>query len=113
MTINFTPLITALESAPILNNELCRVFHGRGHSIEALSHLNLDFYPPSLFLVSYDEIGDNTLNQAMLVADRQEFAPINIDCSFLFPSNNPTRSSFLCRTECAAQYAALLPIYWH
>ena len=63
MTANFTPLITALEDAPILNNELCRVFHGRGHSVEALSHINLDFYPPSLFLVSYDEIDEATLNQ--------------------------------------------------
>ena len=43
MTANFTPLITALEDAPILKNELCRVFHGRGHSVEALSHINLDF----------------------------------------------------------------------
>jgi len=63
MTANFTPLITALEDAPILNNELCRVFHGRGHSVEELSHINLDFYPPSLFLVSYDEIDEQTLNE--------------------------------------------------
>jgi len=63
MTANFTPLITALEDAPIVNNELCRVFHGRGHSVEALSHINLDFYPPSLFLVSYDEIDEQTLNE--------------------------------------------------
>ena len=63
MTANFTPLITALENAPILKNELCRVFHGRGHSVEALSHINLDFYPPSLFLVSYDEIDEQTLSE--------------------------------------------------
>ena len=63
MTANFTPLITALEDAPILKNELCRVFHGRGHSVEALSHINLDFYPPSLFLVSYDEIDEQTLSE--------------------------------------------------
>ncbi|WP_165728185.1 class I SAM-dependent methyltransferase [Pseudoalteromonas sp. 31A1] len=63
MTANFTPLITALEDAPILKNELCRVFHGRGHSVEALSHINLDFYPPSLFLVSYDEIYEQTLSE--------------------------------------------------
>jgi 23S rRNA (cytosine1962-C5)-methyltransferase len=63
MTANFTPIITALEDAPILKNELCRVFHGRGHSVEALSHINLDFYPPSLFLVSYDEIDEQTLSE--------------------------------------------------
>ncbi|MDP2636582.1 MULTISPECIES: class I SAM-dependent methyltransferase [unclassified Pseudoalteromonas] len=60
---NFSPLITALDSAPIAANELCRIFHGRGHSVEHLSHLNLDFYPPSLFLVSYDEITPETLEQ--------------------------------------------------
>lgn len=63
MTPDFSPLINALENAPLLQNELCRVFHGRGHSIEALSHINLDFYPPSLFLVSYDEIDQATLNE--------------------------------------------------
>lgn len=63
MTPDFTPIINALTDAPILKNELCRVFHGRGHSVETLSHLNLDFYPPSLFLVSYDEIDDVTLNE--------------------------------------------------
>lgn len=56
MTQNFTPIIKALANAPIAENELCRIFHGRGHSVESLSHINLDFYPPSLFLVSYDEI---------------------------------------------------------
>ncbi len=61
MTSDFTPLISALADAPLLNNELYRVFHGRGHSIEALSHINLDFYPPCLFLVSYDEIEPDTL----------------------------------------------------
>jgi len=63
MTPNFTPLIDALADAPLLKNELCRVFHGRGHSVEALSHINLDFYPPSLFLVSYDEIDEPTLSE--------------------------------------------------
>jgi 23S rRNA (cytosine1962-C5)-methyltransferase len=60
---NFSPLIRALEDAPIAANELCRIFHGRGHSVEHLSHLNLDFYPPSLFLVSYDEIDSDTLDE--------------------------------------------------
>jgi len=63
MTSDFTPIITALADAPILNNELCRVFHGRGHTVEALSHINVDFYPPSLFLVSYDEIDEPTLSE--------------------------------------------------
>jgi 23S rRNA (cytosine1962-C5)-methyltransferase len=61
MTTDFTPLINALADTPFADNELCRVFHGRGHSVEALSHINLDFYPPSLFLVSYSEIDEITL----------------------------------------------------
>lgn len=59
----FTPLINALESAPLADNELCRVFHGRGHSVEQLSHLNIDFYPPCLFVVSYEEIPASELQQ--------------------------------------------------
>ncbi|MCQ8818629.1 class I SAM-dependent methyltransferase [Pseudoalteromonas agarivorans] len=62
MTPDFSPLISALEDAPLLQNELCRVFHGRGHSVASLSHINLDFYPPSLFLISYDEIDEATVN---------------------------------------------------
>lgn len=61
MTTDFTPIINALAGAPLEKNELCRIFHGRGHSVEALSHINLDFYPPSLFLVSYSEIDEATL----------------------------------------------------
>lgn len=61
MTTDFTPIINALAGAPFEKNELCRIFHGRGHSVEALSHINLDFYPPSLFLVSYCEIDEATL----------------------------------------------------
>ncbi|WP_091982533.1 class I SAM-dependent methyltransferase [Pseudoalteromonas denitrificans] len=60
----YAPLLDALNK--VLNksdndefsksNELCRIFHGRGHVYNALSHLNLDLYPPYLFLVSYTEI---------------------------------------------------------
>ncbi|MBQ4833318.1 class I SAM-dependent methyltransferase [Pseudoalteromonas sp. MMG010] len=63
MTTYFAPLIDALNNAPITDNELCRVFHGRGHTIEALSHINLDFYPPCLFVVSYEEIEQDTLDE--------------------------------------------------
>lgn len=74
---NFSPLISALDSAPLTANELCRIFHGRGHSIEHLSHLNLDFYPPSLFLVSYEEIDADTLNELteQLWQWAQQYAP--------------------------------------
>ena len=63
MTNNFNEILSALDNAPLAENELCRVFHGRGHSVESLSHLNVDFYPPALFLVSYQEIADDELDQ--------------------------------------------------
>lgn len=52
----YTPLLEALEHADLSSHELARVFHGRGHCYEGLEHLNLDFYPPFLFLVSYQAI---------------------------------------------------------
>ncbi|ATC94201.1 class I SAM-dependent methyltransferase [Pseudoalteromonas tunicata] len=59
--LDFTPLITALKAAPIANKELARVFHGRGHSFATLEHLNLDFYPPYLFLVGYEPLAEQDL----------------------------------------------------
>jgi len=49
MTNDFSAILNALAEAPLAANELCRVFHGRGHSVAELSHINLDFYPPALF----------------------------------------------------------------
>ncbi|PAJ74162.1 23S rRNA methyltransferase [Pseudoalteromonas sp. NBT06-2] len=49
------------HSSLIDNKELCRIFHGRGHAFEELSHLNLDFYSPYLFLISYTDIEPNEL----------------------------------------------------
>ncbi|MAD05377.1 MAG: 23S rRNA methyltransferase [Pseudoalteromonas sp.] len=63
MTNDFSAILNALAEAPLATNELCRVFHGRGHSVAELSHINLDFYPPSLFLVSYEEIDEQVLEQ--------------------------------------------------
>jgi len=51
-----------VENASLVNNkELCRIFHGRGHAYEGLSHLNLDFYSPYLFLISYTDIESSVL----------------------------------------------------
>ncbi len=63
MTNKFSAILTALADAPLAANELCRIFHGRGHSVTELSHINLDFYPPALFLVSYQEIENDELTQ--------------------------------------------------
>lgn len=63
MTNDFSAILNALAEAPLATNELCRVFHGRGHSVAELSHINLDFYLPALFLVSYEEIDEQVLEQ--------------------------------------------------
>jgi len=54
--------VTDIEHSSLINNkELCRVFHGRGHAYKGLSHLNLDFYSPYLFLISYTDIESREL----------------------------------------------------
>ncbi|MCZ2720574.1 class I SAM-dependent methyltransferase [Marinomonas sp. 15G1-11] len=59
----YTPILNALEESDFSSNELKRVFHGRGHCFPALEHINLDFYPPFLFLTSYQEILQLELDQ--------------------------------------------------
>jgi len=54
-------VIEKQNSSFIDNKELCRIFHGRGHAFEGLSHLNLDFYSPYLFLISYTDIESTEL----------------------------------------------------
>ncbi len=64
---DFSPILDAIEQDSVDNAELRRLFHGRGHTVPALSHINLDFYPPVLFLVSYDELSEE--EQATLTAE--------------------------------------------
>lgn len=63
VTTHYEPLLNALQNADLSAHELSRVFHGRGHCYEGLEHINLDFYPPFLFLVSYQAIDENELTQ--------------------------------------------------
>ena len=66
LSASYTPLLQALEKADLSANELQRIFHGRGHCYVGFEHLNLDYYPPFLFLVSYQSIEEEVL--AELVA---------------------------------------------
>ena len=59
---HYAPVLQALEQVDLSAHELARVFHGRGHCYEGLEHINLDFYPPFLFLVSYQMIDQAELN---------------------------------------------------
>ncbi len=52
----YQPILDAIQLGPHYANEVCRLFHGRGHS--TLNYLNLDYYSPYLFLVSYKALTD-------------------------------------------------------
>lgn len=56
LSTSYSSLLHALEQADFSVNELQRIFHGRGHCYAGLEHINLDFYPPFLFLVTYQSI---------------------------------------------------------
>ena len=66
---SLTTVVSALTEADkhkvsaVDNKELCRIFHGRGHAYQGVSHLNLDFYSPYLFLISYTDIGSDELTK--------------------------------------------------
>ncbi len=38
-----------------------RLFHGRGHSYEGLTHINVDWYPPIVLITLYSEVGKESL----------------------------------------------------
>jgi 23S rRNA (cytosine1962-C5)-methyltransferase len=61
--ISYSPILDAIEQADVSENELRRIFHGRGHCFPSLEHINLDFYPPFLFLTSYQEIETDELER--------------------------------------------------
>ena len=65
--LDFTPISDALVNADIHSNELLRVFHGRGHTIAELSHINVDFYPPYLFISAYEPLCESQLAQLTTV----------------------------------------------
>lgn len=56
---DITPLLEAISVGPHYENELSRIFHGRGH--EHLNFLNLDYYHPYLFLISYHELTEQQM----------------------------------------------------
>ncbi|SES66219.1 class I SAM-dependent methyltransferase [Thalassotalea agarivorans] len=39
-----------------------RLFHGRGHAYEGLSHVNVDWYPPVVVIILYSEVEDTWLH---------------------------------------------------
>lgn len=54
--ISYSPILDSVAQTDFCVNELRRVFHGRGHCFPCLEYINLDFYPPFLFLTSYQNI---------------------------------------------------------
>ena len=57
----YLPVLNTLKKADISHGELTRIFHGRGHCYKGLEHIILDFYPPFLFLISYQKIEKDVL----------------------------------------------------
>jgi len=77
----YSPLLEMIESCELATNELIRIFHGRGHCYPGLEHVNLDFYPPFLFLVSYQTIEEKELEELtnILWETAQTYHSTNID----------------------------------
>lgn len=51
-----SPILSELEkklSSPSLDAR--RLFHGRGHTFEGLTHINIDYYSPALLITLYEE----------------------------------------------------------
>lgn len=48
-----------------------RLFHGRGHAYEGLSHVNVDWLPPVVLITLYQEVEDDWINaQAAMLFDK-------------------------------------------
>lgn len=41
-----------------VNEECCRLFHGRGKKWSEFSHLSIDWYPPTILITTYKEISN-------------------------------------------------------
>lgn len=61
----------AISQGDYAADSLFRVFHGRGQTVPELNFLNIDYYPPCLFVVSYQEIEPNTLNHLLALIWQQ------------------------------------------
>lgn len=52
-------------------NDCQRLFHGRGHAFEGLSHVNVDWLAPVVLITLYQEVEPNwLLQQAVLLKDK-------------------------------------------
>lgn len=60
--IDLTNLLSAIAKGAPFNDEVCRVYHGRGDSQGETNFINLDWYPPYLFLACYNPIDEATQN---------------------------------------------------
>lgn len=53
-----------IEHIKLNNLEECqRLFHGRGHGYEGLSHVNVDWLPPVVLITLYQEVEERWLNE--------------------------------------------------
>lgn len=55
-------LFAELESCQ-LGDEAVRLFHGRGHCFDGLSHVNIDYFPPAIFITLYQPVTAEWLDE--------------------------------------------------
>lgn len=53
---NFVDTLKARVNGAIEANEVRRLFHGRGGTIEEYDYLNIDFYPPAIFITVFKDV---------------------------------------------------------
>lgn len=46
------------KNSTLLEEECCRLVHGRGKKWEEFSHLSIDWYPPTILITTYKEISN-------------------------------------------------------
>ena len=68
----FSDLISAIQKGAPCDNEVCRIFHGRGDKHSDINFINLDWYPPYLFLSCYHEVDEEFKKQLVDTVWREQ-----------------------------------------
>lgn len=67
---DISPIIHAVTSRDYQNNEMQRLFHGRGHTFAGLDFITIEWYPPALFVCLFRQVEqswlDNLIEQLWL-----------------------------------------------
>ncbi|GHE99364.1 class I SAM-dependent methyltransferase [Thalassotalea profundi] len=61
--IQFPENLTSLGNSGFSEPDSQRLFHGRGHAYDGLSHVNVDWFSPIIFITLYQAVDPSWLNQ--------------------------------------------------